>query len=37
MQGTPWRPEIWIQQRANLFFQSFIADKGKHLSTGILQ
>ena len=37
MQGTPWRPEIWIQQRANHFFQSFIADKGKHLSTGILQ
>jgi predicted alpha/beta-fold hydrolase len=34
MQGTPWRPKIWMQQRANTFFQPFIADKVKHLSTG---
>jgi predicted alpha/beta-fold hydrolase len=34
MQGTPWRPKIWMQQRANSFFQPFIADKLKHLSTG---
>jgi predicted alpha/beta-fold hydrolase len=34
MQGTPWRPKIWIQQRANTFFQPFIADKATHLSTG---
>ena len=37
MQGTPWRPEIWIQQRANDFFQPFIDDNGNLLSTGILQ
>ena len=37
MQGTPWRPEIWIQQRANHFFQPFIDDNGNLLSTGILQ
>jgi len=35
MQGTPWRPKIWMQQRANHFFQPFIADDGKHLFTGM--
>jgi predicted alpha/beta-fold hydrolase len=34
MQGTPWRPKIWMQQRANIFFKPFIADKAKHLFTG---
>jgi predicted alpha/beta-fold hydrolase len=34
MQGTPWRPKIWMQQRANTFFQPFITDKPTHLSTG---
>ena len=29
--------EIWIQQRANHFFQPFIDDNGNLLSTGILQ
>jgi predicted alpha/beta-fold hydrolase len=23
MQGTPWRPKIWMQHRANSFFQAF--------------
>jgi predicted alpha/beta-fold hydrolase len=34
LQGTPWRPKIWMQQRANTFFQPFIADKATHLFTG---
>jgi predicted alpha/beta-fold hydrolase len=34
MQGTPWRPKIWMQQRANTFFQPFIADKNTDLSDG---
>jgi predicted alpha/beta-fold hydrolase len=34
VQGAPWRPKIWMQQRANTFFQPFIADKATHLSTG---
>jgi predicted alpha/beta-fold hydrolase len=34
MQGTPWRPKIWMQQRANTFFRPFIADMTIHLSTG---
>ena len=34
MQGTPWRPKIWMQQRANTFFQPFIEEKAKHLPTG---
>jgi predicted alpha/beta-fold hydrolase len=34
MQGMPWRPKIWMQQRANIFFHSFIADKTKCLSNG---
>ena len=34
MQGTPWRPKIWMQQRANTFFQPFIVDKAKLLPNG---
>ena len=34
MQGTPWRPKIWMHQRANTFFKPFIADKSKHLFIG---
>ena len=34
MQGTPWRPKIWMQQRANIFFKPFIIEKDKDLSTG---
>ena len=26
VQGTPWRPTIWMQQRANAFFQPFMAE-----------
>jgi predicted alpha/beta-fold hydrolase len=33
MQGTPWRPKIWMQQRANTFFKPFIAYNSEHLST----
>jgi predicted alpha/beta-fold hydrolase len=36
MHGTPWRPEIWMQQRANTFFQPFIDDKTIPLSYGNL-
>jgi len=36
MQGTPWRPKIWMQQRANTFFKPFIDDKASHLSSGNL-
>jgi predicted alpha/beta-fold hydrolase len=34
MQGTPWRPKIWMQQRANSFFQPFITDKSTPLTAG---
>ena len=34
MQGTPWQPKIWMQQRANTFFQPFINDKGTILHAG---
>lgn len=34
MQGTPWRPKIWMQQRANIFFEPFITGNGKNLSSG---
>lgn len=34
MQGTPWQPKIWMQQRANTFFAPFIADKTQNSSTG---
>jgi predicted alpha/beta-fold hydrolase len=34
MQGTPWRPKIWMQQRANTFFYSFMTDETIHLPTG---
>jgi predicted alpha/beta-fold hydrolase len=34
MQGTPWRPKIWMQQRANIFFKAFIADNARHSSSG---
>ena len=33
MQGTPWRPSIWMQQRANDFFAPFMACKPKQLSS----
>jgi hypothetical protein len=33
MQGTPWRPKIWMQQRANTFFKPFIAYNSEQLST----
>lgn len=34
MEGTPWRPKIWMQQRANTFFQPYILDTAKHLPSG---
>jgi predicted alpha/beta-fold hydrolase len=34
MQGTPWRPKIWMQQRANTFFYPFMTDKATLLLTG---
>jgi predicted alpha/beta-fold hydrolase len=34
MHGTPWRPKIWMQQRANTFFEPFIANETTHLPTG---
>lgn len=34
MQGTPWRPKIWMQQRANSFFMPFIADTDTRTFTG---
>lgn len=34
MQGVPWRPKIWMQQRANTFFKPFITEQSKHPTKG---
>ena len=34
MYGSPWRPKIWMQQRANAFFEPFIDNNAKKLSSG---
>lgn len=34
LQGTPWQPKIWMQQRANAFFLPFIVDEANPVLEG---